>query len=400
MARLAEASYGQAAALLMAEPLSVRPTGMAGAFVSQADDESSIQSNPAGLAQIRGFSLGGGQLLGLEGLQASHISAVTCLSPGDSLGLEAAYLYDTDTYRDAYGNASGTFSNSNLLGDLAFGAMLGKSTWSLGAGLKALQESYASSSTWSVAGDLGLQGPLWRGIRFGAVAQNLGVQLQPQQGSSSSLPLRVQGGVSLPFFMPNWRLNLEAQDLPLDGQVRALVGTELKLDLGAVDPSTHELPLRAALRAGFASGLVYGESSSASFGAGLELPPTYALDYALASTGDLGAVHRISLSLRFPGARLPGPLGADLAAPFHLKVTEEIDGILLSWEDPNEHVEGYNLYADYGVLVDRINSKPVTHRYQKLTHVDKTRLYHFYLKPLGSDGQEGPSSEVLDYRSK
>jgi hypothetical protein len=399
-ARMAQASFGQSAALLMAEPLNVRPIGMSGAFVSQADDESSIESNPAGLAKVRGFSLGGGQLIGLDGLQASQLNLVAALSPQSSLGLEAAYLYDTDTYRDIYGNAYGSFGNSNLLADLAYGQELGQGRWSLGGAVKALQESYALSNSLSLAADLGLQGPVWKGIRFGAVAQNLGAQLQSQSGSSSPLPLRFQGGLSLPFFMSNWKLNLEAQDLPEQGQWRSLIGTELKLDLGTEDPKTHELPLRASLRAGFSNGLAIQEAGEASFGAGLELPPAYALDYALASNGDLGAIHRISLTLRFPGAKLPSPAGAELAAPYHLQVTEEADGILLSWEDPNARVDGYNLYADYGVMVDRINSKPVTRRFQKLTHVDKSRLYHFYLKPLGSDGKEGPSSEVLDYRAK
>jgi hypothetical protein len=397
---MAQASFGQSAALLMAEPLSVRPTGMSQAFASQADDESSIQANPAGLSSVRGFTLGGGQLIGLQGLQASDLSVVTAMSPHSALGLEAAYLYDTDTYRDAYGNPYGSFTNSNLLADLAFGTTLGQGGWSLGGGVKALQESYALSNSLSMAADLGLQGPVWKGIRFGAVAQNLGAQLQSQSSATSELPIRLQGGLSLPFFISNWRLNIEAQDLPEDGQIRSLVGTELKLDLGDEDPKTHELPMRASLRAGFSSGIAYGEPSGASFGAGLELPPTYALDYALASSGDLGPIHRISLSLRFPGAKLPTPTGANLSAPYHLGITEEADGILLSWEDANARVDGYNLYADYGVMVDRINSKPVTRRFQKLTHVDKSRLYHFYLKPLGSDGKEGPSSEVLDYRAK
>ena len=384
----------------MAQPLSVRPTGMGQAFTSQADDESSIQSNPAGLSQVRGFTLGGGQLIGLEGLQASDLSVVTALSSQSALGLEAAYLYDSDTYRDAYGNPYGSFNNSNLLADLAFGSALGQGAWSLGGGVKVLQESYALSNSLSLAADLGIQGPVWRGIRFGAVAQNLGAQLQSQSTATSPLPIRLQGGLSLPFFMSNWRLNVEAQDLPEDGQLRAMVGTELRLDLGEVDPKTQELPLRASLRAGFSGGLSYGEPGGASFGAGLELPPTYALDYALASNGDLGPIHRISLSLRFPGAALPAPPGSGLSAPYHLRITEEADGILLSWDDANPRVAGYNLYADYGVLVDRLNTKPVRHRYQKLTHVDKSRLYHFYIKPLGSDGMEGPSSEILDYRVK
>lgn len=396
--KLLTASFGQNAAVFLAEPMGVRPMGMAGAFSAMADDESSIQSNPAGLSKVRGFTLGGGQLVGQLGLQASHLSLVTGIAPRAALGIEAAYLYDSDTYRDAFGNENGSFNNSNLLADLALGASLGGS-WRLGGGIKALQESYASNSSLALAADLGIQGPVWHSLRFGVLAQNLGSQLQSQSRPVSTLPLRIQTGISLPVFIREWRLNLEAQGMPNEGQVRSLVGTELGLELGDTGKD-GEPPLHASLRAGFASGLAFGEAPRTSFGAGLLLPPTYAIDYALVSVGDLGASHRLSLALRFPGASLPAPPASALAAPYGIRVTEEADGILLSWEDPNDRVDGYNLYADYGVMADRVNAKPVKRRFQKLTHVDRSRTYRFYLKPLGSDGKEGPASDAVTYRSK
>jgi hypothetical protein len=399
--RAAQASFGQSAALLLAEPLGVRPLGLANAFSAQADDESAIQSNPAGLSQVRGFSLGGGQLVGLLGLEASDLTLVTALSPRSSLGFEAAYLYDNDSSRDAAGNDTGTFSDSNLLAQLAFGTQI-SGAWRLGGAIKGLQENYAGYISNSVAGDLGVQGPLWRSLSFGAVAQNLGAQLQ-NSGGASPLPLRLQGGLSLPFFSDDWRLNLDLQDLPLDGQLRCLLGTELAFDLGPPDSKTGELPLRAALRGGYASGLIQGEAGQASLGAGLILPPTYALDYALVSAGDLGLIHRVSLTLRFSGARSGTAKGADLKAPTGLNVTEDAGGIVLSWQDPNDAsggVSGYNLYADYGVMIDRLNPKPVKRHFQRFVGIDKSRSYHFYLRPLGSDGQEGPSSGVCTYRAK
>jgi hypothetical protein len=396
---VAQAAFGDDAALLLAEPLSVRPLGMAGAFTSQADDESSIQVNPAGLSQVRGFSLGGGELIGLLGLEASDLSLVSSINSKLAVGLELAYLSNTDTTRDIFGNEIGSFTDSNTLGILALGYKLSDS-WRIGGAIKGLQESYASYNSLAMAADLGVQGPVWGDLRFGAVAQNLGTEIQNSDNASASLPVRLQAGFSLPFFTPSWRFNIEAQDLPLDDQLRALFGTELTFDLGGVDPESGDLPLRAALRGGYADGLLVGESSEASFGAGLELPPTYVLDYALVSVGDLGLTHRISLTLRFPGASLPPPLGANLSAPYQLSVTEEVGGIILSWEDLNERVAGYNLYADYGVMIDRLNNKPIKRRYQRFVNIDKSRTYHFYVRPLGSDGKEGPASEMFTYRAK
>src|SRR6266478_2451430 len=74
------AAFGEATALLLSEPLAVRPLGMAGAFAATADDESAIQSNPAGLARVQGISLEAGHMLGLLGAQVSHLSLATSLA--------------------------------------------------------------------------------------------------------------------------------------------------------------------------------------------------------------------------------------------------------------------------------------------------------------------------------
>jgi hypothetical protein len=111
-------------------------------------------------------------------------------------------------------------------------------------------------------------------------------------------------------------------------------------------------------------------------------------------------LHRISLTLRFPEAKAPARLGAKLQAPRNLRIIEEAGGIVLYWDDDNSDVQGYNLYADYNVLVDQVNPKAVTRRWQKLSGVDKGRTYRFYLRPLGSDGKEGPASDVLEYRAQ
>jgi hypothetical protein len=378
-----QAAFGGNSALFLAEPLNVRPMGMAGAFASQADDESSIQSNPAGLSRIKGFSVGGGQLIGLLGLNATQATLALNLAPKTALGLQLAYLHDSDVLRDAAGNELGSFENSNLLGILGLGTSFARG-WRLGAALKALKESYASSESFALAGDLGLQASFPRGFRAGISAQNLGAQLQ---GGGAPLPLRIQGGLSLPLFISNWRLNAELQGLPSQGQLRGILGSELSLEL-----SPGPGAVRAALRGGYAAGMLFGEPARASLGAGLELEPTYALDYAIVAVGSLGNLHRVSLTLRFPG----GASSQALLAPRGLKAVPQAGGIAILWTDPNPVAVPCNLYADYGVMIDRINVQPVKGEAQRLVKVDKGRVYHFYLKPVGPDGKEGPSSEVLE----
>ena len=285
--------------LLLSEPLAVRPLGMAGAFAATADDESSISINPAGLARVQGIGLEGGQLIGLLGLEVSHLSLAASLAPDVVLGAQAAYLYDSDTTRDAFGNEGGSFNNSNLLGGIALGAQI-LPGWRLGAGIKGLEENYAGSTSASVAGDLGVQGPIWHSFRFGAMVQNLGASLN----GLGSLPLQIQGGVSLPFFLDDWRIDAEAQALPAAGQVRGLLGTELQLDLGDT-AADGTLPMRASLRAGLASPPHSSASPRASAWArAWPCPPPTRLTTPSSPVGDLGATQLLSLSLHFPGQAL------------------------------------------------------------------------------------------------
>jgi hypothetical protein len=391
------AAFGTTGSLLMAEGLAVRPLGAGFAFSALSDDESSLQVNPAGLAQVNGLAISGGYVLGLLGTGISYLD-LGYGQPGlGALGLQAAYFGDTDTQRDIFGVAQGTFQDTQVLLGLALAKELAPG-WRLGLQAKGLQETYAGSSTNSVAGDLGLQGPLPHGWRFGAAVLNAGQELDAAPGTMAlPTPLRIQGGVSAPFFTPAWNVEADLQGLPDEQQTRLLVGSELKINLAA-DGASSSTDL--ALRGGTQVGLLQHEDTRLYVGAGIGLPPDYALDYALISMGALGLSHRFSLTLRFQGKPDLGPRAGDLSAPFGVKVESQFDGLLITWSDANEHVAGYNLYSDYGVLVERLTPKPVIGRRQNFIKVTKSRVYNFYVRPVGSDGKEGPASEVVTWVEK
>ena len=52
----------------------------------------------------------------------------------------------------------------------------------------------------------------------------------------------------------------------------------------------------------------------------------------------------------------------------------------------------------YGVLVERLNDEPLTKTRQRFVKVERSRTYHFYVRPVGGDGKEGPSSEIRTVR--
>jgi hypothetical protein len=392
---LPAAGFGTVAALLMAEGLSVEPLGQGGAWAARAQGEASLQINPAGLAAQQGLSLGGGQVLGLLDDRLTWLDAGAALGHGWALGLQAAYQSAQDTARDAFGNDLGTFNDTESLGGLALGVDLGRG-WHVGLGAKGLSENNGGQVDSSAAGDLGLQGPLGStesGRSFGLAVLNAGSSLPGSGASGLPTPLRIQAGLATPVLIPRWQVEADAQDLPQEGQARLLLGTELGFDVPG-DGGYH-----GALRFGGQWGLVLAEDSVLSLGAGLSGGADWNLDYALQSLGALGLTHRFSLTLRFlagSGAPAPAPTPAGgLTAPYALRGLRQVDGLLLSWEDDDANVKGFNLYSDYGVLVERLNPAPVEGKRQKFIQVTRSRTYNFYVRAVGPDGKEGPPSEVL-----
>ena len=395
------AGFGTVSALLMAESLSVQPLGQGGAWTARAQGEASLQENPAGLAGQAGISLGGGQVLGLLDDRLTWLDAAAALGHGWGLGIQAAYQNGQDTARDAFGNDLGTFSDTASLGGLALGLDLGAG-WRVGLGAKGLSENNGGQVASSAAADLGLQGPLGpadSGRSFGIAVLNAGSTLPGNGSSGLPTPLRIQAGAAVPLLTPRWQVEADAQDLPQEGQARLLLGSELGFDVPGEDG------YHGALRLGGQWGLLLAEDPVLCLGANLGNGPDWDLDYALQSLGALGLAHRFSLTLRFLGhAHGAAPVAAagagGMTAPYGLRALRQIDGLLLSWQDDDAGVKGFNLYSDYGVLVERLNPAPVEGKRQKFIQVTPSRTYNFYVRAVGADGKEGPPSEVLMWLEK
>ncbi len=396
---LAAAGFGSTGALLMAETWSPRPLAMHGAMTALVDDSSAIYINPAGLAASQGLRLDGGLALGLLDTRVTWGTLGWNLGVQGALGLQAAVLSDTDTRRDAFGNELGEFNNSVISTGLAWARNL-SADWRVGLGAKGLSEDYAGSQSLSVAGDLGLQGRLSHGVRVGLSAQNMGAQLSSNNGGAGKdpTPWRVQAGVAVPLFFESWQLEVDAQHLPIEEQLRVLIGTELTRTVawGPSEASAqNSAPARISLRLGTALGTLREELPRLTAGLGLATGKGLALDYALLSLGPLGLLHRMSIGLEFSAARPSVPSSTELSAPTDLRIEATGDQLRLSWQDSNGDVAGYNLYSDFGILAERMNSKPMQGQSQLLINAVKGQLYNFYVRPIGGDGKEGPASRVL-----
>jgi hypothetical protein len=76
-----------------------------------------------------------------------------------------------------------------------------------------------------------------------------------------------------------------------------------------------------------------------------------AVDYAWVPYGDLGSMHRFSLTLEFGAKPRPRPRGGDgksyVLPPTSLQGSAGDRQARLSWQPPTGKVDGYNLYLSY-----------------------------------------------------
>lgn len=381
---------GSASSPLLADPLACRPLGMAGNAAALSGDLGCLNQNPAGLSGLGEARLALGHGAGLMGAGQEYGALGVPLGALGVLGAQVSYFYDRDVRRDDWGNEGDGFTNSNLLASVAF-AREALPGWRAGVSAKMLREEYAGEASTAVCGDLGLQGALPAGFTLGLAALNLG----GGGAGGADLPSRVNLGLARALVGPWWMAAAQAESLPAEGQLRLGAGTELSLPLPDIAGRAGSFRLRAGIKAGVA----LPEDTATALGAGVALRDLLEFDYA-ALPGPLGVAHRASLTLVFPALAAPVPDGAALAAPFGLYVTEQGDGIVLWWEDANERVRGYNVYSDYGVLIERLNAQPVRSGMQRFIQVTRSRVYNFYVRPIGGDGREGPASRILTYRSR
>ncbi|OGR75384.1 MAG: hypothetical protein A2X32_12750 [Elusimicrobia bacterium GWC2_64_44] len=271
-----------------------RGAAMSGAYAAAGDDALSVFYNPAGTALIARKEVLLGHNEWLEGLRNEIAAYAQPLGPrltafaGANLLLSGRmdrYVVDQagDPQNEGYFNAlEGAFS-VGLSGKL-------REDFYGGAALKALTQQAAGGKALGWAGDAGfvaVSGP-WR---VGASASNVGGQLK--LGSKSfSAPAIIRGGASFRF-LENY---LVAADVVKAGrsETAGALGAEASFLTG---PKEYFL-----LRAGYKTGRSRFAGPGVTAGVGVASRDVR-VDYAFAPYGDLGAAHRVTVSLKFGAVR-------------------------------------------------------------------------------------------------
>lgn len=325
------------AAFLKFSP-SPRGTGMGEAYTAISEDAYSSWWNPAGLASVEGPELAATYNDSMEDVANQYLSVAYPLRYGSTLGLSVTRLSVSPFQGyDAQGVKNGKVESSDMSVGAAYGRAIMKDeierpVLNVGAGFKVISEKLDGISANTAALDLGAvyyirPDNYWMSkapaqeFRIAATLRNLGPGLKFDK-ESSPLPLSATLGGSWhshPGGSASLILSLD-QTISRDENYYAALGAEYV--------AFQVLSLRAGYRTGQDIG------SGLRFGVGFRLSIAD-IDYSMSPFGELGAMHKLGVSMRLgaPVAKLP------LAGK-----TQRVKGARLM--APKEKIEKLDLFAN------------------------------------------------------
>jgi hypothetical protein len=368
-------------------PSAARPTGMGAAFVGLADDANALLWNPAGLSFVSSPEV---SLLHTMYLAQTSYQILGYAQPLPLLGTVAASINILD-----YGKVPRTSERSNGL----YGGVIGSNApqdyyitlgWGdamppvfgldkvrAGVSLKTTVQQLSAGTKYG-AGLTG--GALWDspvpGLRAGMVLDNLGAS------GAGVLPFVWALGGSY-----NRRLGRDFTGIfALDARVP--IDTGLVYNLGAELTGFEMVMVRAGWRGG-------GVLGGPSLGFGVKYPAkwldknfVFKLDYAMASSGELGTSQRFQLSAQLGGAE---------NRPGALKVVIEQGRPVLVWKGA---AAAYQVLAQKEGEADlsRLTKTPVTEKRYALADLTEGK---YSIKVAVADTTRpdwiGPVSKKMDY---
>jgi len=368
-------------------PSAARPTGMGAAFVGLADDANALLWNPAGLSFVSSPEV---SLLHTMYLAQTSYQILGYAQPLPLLGTVAASINILDYGKvprtaersnGLYGGITGSNAPQDYYITLGWGdampPVFGLDKLRAGVSLKTTVQQLSAGTKYG-AGLTG--GALWDspvpGLRAGMVLDNLGAS------GDGVLPFVWALGGSY-----NRRLGRDFTGVfALDARVP--IDTGLVYNMGAELTGFDIVMVRAGWRGG-------GVLGGPSLGFGVKYPAkwldrnfVFKLDYAMASSGELGTSQRFQLSAQLGGAE---------NRPGALKVVIENGMQFLTWKGA---AAAYNVLAQKEGEADftRLTKTPVTEMRCALADLAEGK---YSIKVAVADTKRpdwiGPVSKKMDY---
>ncbi len=277
--------------------VSARAAALGGSFVTATDDPNMIFYNPAGLATLTRQRVSVGFFKHLLDINSGYASIGTEIQGLGFVGAGVDYInYGEFKETGEDGQDLGTFGAGELAFIVGYGSSL-RPDLTYGINAKFIYSKIADVHSTGAALDMGVQySAVPDRLTLGASLRNLGTQLDPYVNTREDLPLDLTIGASvypehLPatLFLGFHRLTDRQDDL---GQSlrNFTVGAEF-----VPGPNVH---LRVGYDNGRRQDLKILQSSGLagiSLGVGISTD-AYGIDYAFSSLGQIGALHRISIT--------------------------------------------------------------------------------------------------------
>jgi len=273
--------------------IGARAAAMGGAFVSVADDASSIYWNTAGIARVQKnvVSVNHAEwLASINFTQASYLFHIGFL-PG-SFAVNARSLYmDNQPVRTVF-RPDGEGKSFDA-GDVAFGASYARSLtdkFSAGISVNYVQSTLATYTSSAATFDFGtLYDTGYRSLKIGMAIQNLGSDMQFID-DEVKMPTVFRVGMSMNLYEDASNRILSSAEFshPPDNNERANVGVE------------YGFKEFFYVRGGY---LFAYDLERFAAGVGFKIPSSLnseaVIDYAYTDMSTLGGVHRVSVEFRF-----------------------------------------------------------------------------------------------------
>ena len=273
--------------------IGARATAMGAAFVSVADDASSVYWNPAGIARLADRSLSFSHVDWFADVRLTHaayIFSVPFIPGGMALHARSLSMGRQPVRTVFRPDGEGTTHDS---GDLSFGFSYARSLtdkFSTGLTIHYLQSTLAEWTSDGIAFDFGtLYDTGYQSLTIGMAIQSIGSQMVYLE-DSVKLPTTFRVGMSMDLVTIGSQVLLVSGEFqhPPDNAERGNVGAELGLG-------------------GFAfvrGGWYYRyDQEHLSVGGGIGLPSGLGkkliADYSYTENHDLPGIHRLTLDLRF-----------------------------------------------------------------------------------------------------
>jgi opacity protein-like surface antigen len=312
---------GTTAAGFLNIDVGARAIGMGGAFVSMADDATTMYWNPAGIARFSSPQANFTHMRWIADITFNYAAFIVPFDKFGSIGLNATFMRCDQMERTTVYSPMGTGEMFDV-GSYAFG--LGYATnltdrFSIGFNFKYIQENIYHSSANGIAFDIGTLFTTWlNGMKIGMSITNYGTKMQ-MEGQDMLIQVDVDKSVTGNNPNINAYLATEKYDLPLMFRVgvsmdvlKGVGDSNLNLSLDALHPNDDVENLNVGaeyiyhnlitLRGGYHSLFARDSETGLTLGVGLNInllgDIILNLDYAYMDFGRLDNTQMITLSLQ------------------------------------------------------------------------------------------------------